>query len=108
MVSVTQVLEAQVLGEGEWIAVTEICQLCRIDRDALMELATLGLIEPREHGPGEWRVPAAALPRLRVVGRLMHDLDINVNGAALVVELLEARRELESRLRRLERLAADY
>ena len=108
MVSVTQVLEAHVLGEGDWIAVTEICQLCRIDRDALMELATLGLIEPRERTPGEWLVPATALPRLRVVGRLMRDLDINVNGAALVVELLEARRALESRLRHLERLAADY
>lgn len=108
MVSVTQVLEAHVLGEGDWIAVTEICQLCRIDRDALEELAALGLFSPRERTGGEWLVPATALPRLRVVGRLMSDLDLNVNGAALVVELLEARRELESRLRRLERLAGDY
>lgn len=108
MVRVTHVLEARVLGDGDWIAATEICQLCRIDLEAMMELAALGLVEPRETVPGQWQVPAKALPRLRVVGRLMQDLGVNVSGAALAVELLEARRELESRIRRLERLVGDY
>ena len=108
MVRVTQVLEAHVIGEGDWIAATEICQLCRIDLQAMLELASLGVVAPRERAPGEWQVPATALPRLRVVGRLMHDLGVNVSGAALAVELLEAQRELESRLRHLERLSGDY
>jgi hypothetical protein len=49
-------------------------------------------------------VPAGSLQRLRVAGRLMRDLGVNVTGAALAVELLEARGELERRIRRLERL----
>jgi chaperone modulatory protein CbpM len=108
MVRVTQVIEAHVLGEGDWIGASEICQLCRLDLAAVMELAALGVVAPREAVPGQWQVPASALPRLRVVGRLMHDLGVNVNGAALAVELLEAQRDLESRLRHLERLAGDY
>jgi chaperone modulatory protein CbpM len=108
MVRVTQVLEAHVLGEGDWIAAAEVCQLCRLDFDAVMELAALGVVAPRESRPGQWQVPATALPRLRVVGRLIHDLGINVSGAALAVELLEARRELESRIRHLERLTGGY
>jgi hypothetical protein len=44
------------------------------------------------------------LPRLRIVGRLMRDLGVNVSGAALAVELLEAQRALERQIRRLERL----
>jgi len=108
MVRVTQVLEAHVLGEGDWIAVSEICQLCRIDLDAVLELAALGVMSSRERAPGEWQVPATALPRLRVVGRLMQDLGVNVSGAALALELLETQRELEVRLRRLERLVMDY
>ena len=108
MVRVTQVLEAHVLSEGDWIAVSEICQLCRLDLDAVLELAQLGIMSSRQRVPGEWQVPATALPRLRVVGRLMRDLGVNVSGAALAVELLEAQRELEVRLRRLERLVADY
>jgi chaperone modulatory protein CbpM len=108
MVRVTQVLEAHVLGEGDWIAATEICQLCRLDLDALLELAALGVMSSRERTPGEWQVPATALPRLRVVGRLIRDLGVNVSGAALALEMLETRRELEARLRHLERLVADY
>jgi len=108
MVRVTQVLEARLLGESDWIAATEICQLCRLDLDAVLELAALGVMSSRERAPGEWQVPATALPRLRVVGRLMRDLGVNVSGAALAVELLEAQRELEIRLRHLERLVGDH
>jgi len=108
MVRVTQVLEARLLGESDWIAATEICQLCRLDLDAVLELAALGVMSSRERAPGEWQVPATALPRLRVVGRLMRDLGVNVSGAALAVELREGQRELEIRLRHLERLVGDH
>ncbi|MBV9318259.1 MAG: MerR family transcriptional regulator [Gammaproteobacteria bacterium] len=108
MVRVTQVLEAHVLGESDWIAAREICGLCRLDLEAVLELAQLGVVSSREQVPGEWQIPATALPRLRVAGRLMQDLGVNVSGAALALELLEAQRELEKRLRRLERLVVDY
>jgi hypothetical protein len=48
-------------------------------------------------------VSAHELSRLRTAARLIRDLGVNVSGAALAVELLEARRELETRLRALER-----
>jgi chaperone modulatory protein CbpM len=108
MVRVTQVLEARLLGEGDWIAAAEICELCQIDVDSVRELASLGVVAAREPAPGEWELAATALPRLRVAGRLMRDLGVNVSGAALALELLEARRELESRIRQLERLIRDY
>ena len=89
MVRVTQIIEAHVIGEGDWIGANEICQLCRLNVEAVLELAALGVVQPRETGSGHWEVPASALPRLRVVGRLMHDLGVNVSGAALAVELLD-------------------
>ena len=108
MGGVTQGLEAHLLSEGDWIGATEICQLCWLDLSAVMELAELGVVAPREIPPGQWQIPATALPRLRVVGALMRDLGVNVSGAALALELLEAQRELERRSRSLERLASDY
>jgi chaperone modulatory protein CbpM len=104
MTELTHFLKGQVLGESDWIAATEICRLCRIDLGAVHELAELGLVSPRGRAPGEWEFPATALPRLRVVARLMRDLGVNASGAALAVELLEAQRELERQLRSLERL----
>ncbi|HEX4648925.1 MAG TPA: chaperone modulator CbpM [Steroidobacteraceae bacterium] len=102
-----QQLEAHILGDGDWIAAVEICQLCRLDLDAVFELAELGIVSRREGGPGEWQLPATALPRLRVAGRLMRDLGVNASGAALALELLEVQRELERQIRSLERLVGD-
>jgi hypothetical protein len=48
-------------------------------------------------------LPARELARIRTAARLMRDLGVNGSGAALAVELLETRRELETRLRALER-----
>lgn len=96
--------EAQLVGEADWIAASEICRLCRLELDAVIELAELGLVSPRGYAPQEWQLPAAVLPRLALAGRLMRDLGINGSGAALAVELLEAQRDLEQRIRRLERL----
>jgi chaperone modulatory protein CbpM len=97
-------LDGRLLGENDWIAVTDVCRLCLIDVTTIVELVELGVIVSRGPSPAEWSVPAASLPRLRIAGRLMRDLGINVTGAALAVELLEARGDLERQIRRLERL----
>lgn len=94
-------LEAQVLGEREWVGVTEICRLCRIDMSTVVELAELGVIEPSGPTPERWQLPATVLPRLRIAGRLIRDLGVNASGAAVAVELLEVQHDLERRVRLL-------
>jgi chaperone modulatory protein CbpM len=100
-----EIREVRVVGDADWIAAAEVCRLCRLDLEAVIELAELGLVAPRGYSPQEWQLPAAAVPRLSMAGRLMRDLGINVSGAVLAVELLETQRDLERQLRRLERLA---
>lgn len=99
-----EVHEVRLVGEGDWIAAVEICQVCRIGFDAMIELAELGLVTLRGASVQEWQLPAAALPRLAMAARLMRDLGVNASGAVLAVELLETQRELERRVRHLERL----
>jgi chaperone modulatory protein CbpM len=98
--------EVCVVGDADWIAAREFCRLCRLELDAIIELAALGLVRPRGESPQQWQLPAAAVPRLAMAARLMRDLGINVSGAALAVELLETQRDLERQIRRLERLAS--
>ena len=104
MATPNNVPDARLLGEADWIAVTDVCRLCLIDMTEVVELIELGVVTSRGPTPDEWLVPAASLPRLRIAGRLIRDLGVNVTGAALAVELLESRGDLERQLRRLERL----
>jgi chaperone modulatory protein CbpM len=103
MTTVSRTIETQVLAEGEWLSVTQVCRASQIDAAVVIELAELGLVCPRGNDPQEWQLPARELARLRTAARLIRDLGVNVSGAALAVELLEARRELEARLSALER-----
>ena len=104
MTDATFPLEAHLLDERDWIGAAEVCELCRIELTAVVELADLGVVSPRGYVPEQWQLSAKELPRLRTVARLMRDLGVNVSGAALAVELLEEQHYLERRLRRLERL----
>lgn len=105
MTDVVEVREVHVVGDGDWVAAAELCRVCRIDLGTVVELAELGLVSPRGGSPEHWQLPAAVLPRLAMAGRLIRDLGLNVSGAVLAVELLEAQRELERQIERLERLA---
>ena len=105
MSDILEVREVRVVDDADWIAAVEFCRLCRLDLEAVIELAALGLVSPRGYSPQEWQLPAAAVPRLAMAGRLMRDLGINLSGAVLAVELLEIQRDLERQIRRLERLS---
>ena len=107
MTEVTHLTHVELLGERDWLAVTEICRLCRMDAGVLQELAELGVIAPRGRRLEDWELPAAVLPRLRVAGRLMRDLGVNASGAALAVELLEMQHALERQIHALKRLAGE-
>lgn len=96
--------EAQLMAEGEWLSVTQVCRATPIDFAVVIELAELGVVSPRGNQPQEWQLSARELVRLRTAAHLIRDLGVNVSGAALAIELLEARRELEARLTVLERL----
>src|SRR3954468_24025065 len=104
MATPNNVPDARLLGEADWIAVTDVCRLCLIEMTEVVELVELGVVAARGPTPAEGLVPAASLPRLRIAGRLIRDLGVNAAGAALAVELLESRGDLERQIRRLERL----
>ncbi|MFZ0497725.1 MAG: chaperone modulator CbpM [Steroidobacteraceae bacterium] len=106
MTDMVEVRDVRVVGDADWIAAGELCRLCRLDLEAVIELAELGLVSPRGYSPQEWQLPVAAVPRLAQAGRLMRDLGLNVSGAVLAVELLEVQHDLEREIRRLERLAS--
>jgi chaperone modulatory protein CbpM len=102
---IMEIHDIRLVGDADWIAAGELCRLCRLDLGVVVELADLGLVSLRGGTPEQWQLPAAALPRLAMASRLMRDLGVNVSGAVLAVELLEAQRELERQIERLERLA---
>lgn len=92
------ILNGTILEENKEISLPELCQVCKVDAEWVIALVHEGILEPIGTGPEYWFFSRIALRRALIVNRLQHDLDINLAGAALVVELLEERDTLLARI----------
>jgi chaperone modulatory protein CbpM len=101
------ILRGQVIGEEVLLDLVEFATLCHVEQSLLVEMIEFGLLEPTGAQRGEWRLPAREVRRARTADRLRRDLGVNVAGVAVILELIEQRDRLESRLRQFEVLLGD-
>ena len=81
-------LFGEIFDEYTLLNVDELCRLCAVDRTFIIELVEEGVLEVIELAP-EWRFSGRALRRARTASRLQRDLQINLPGVALALELLD-------------------
>jgi chaperone modulatory protein CbpM len=98
------ILEGVVLDEKTEFTIHDLCRACSSTEDWIIELVEEGAIEPigRQRvraQSSQWRFPASSLQRVQIAMRLQRDLDINLSGIALALELLNDIETLKSRLR---------
>lgn len=89
-------IRAVLLDDSIEVSLAELCSVCRVSEDLIVEIVAEGIVEPAGSKPAEWRFSGVALARVRRALRLQHDFGVNLAGAALALDLLE---ELE-RVRR--------
>jgi chaperone modulatory protein CbpM len=96
------VLTGVVLDERTELTIDEFCEACSTSTRWVFELVEEGVVEPVCQDEGEWRFSGASLVRARAARRLQHDLDLNLQGVALALDLMDEIRDLREKLRRLE------
>lgn len=94
---VTQCHSGELLDEQELYSLGEICGICGITAERIIDMVAEGIIEPTGSDPGEWRFCGSAVVRVRVVLHLQRDLRVNLPGAALALDLLEEIETLRGR-----------
>jgi chaperone modulatory protein CbpM len=92
-------LSGEIFEEYTVLSVDDLSRLCAVDKTYIVELVEEGVLSVIEIESSEWRFQGTALRRARMALRLQRDLEINLPGVALALELLEElerlRRELE-------------
>ena len=97
-----KILAGQLLEEELDISLAELCRACGVPADWITELVNEGVLEPRGRRSTHWRFSGTSVQRVQVVLRLQRDLDVNLSGAALALDLMEEIHSLRARLRALE------
>lgn len=88
-----------ILEEQTQLTLDDLCRACAVHEARIIELVDVGVLEPLGREPDHWRFGGASLYRARTALRLQRDLDIDLAGAALALELLDEIESLRTRLR---------
>ena len=95
-----QPLGGAIFEESAILSIQDLSRICAVDERHIMELVHEGVISVIEIEATEWRFTGAALRRTRLALRLERDLEINLAGVALALDLMEElehlRRELNA------------
>jgi len=96
-----QVLAGAIFEETALLTVKDLSRMCAVDERHIVEFVEEGVLSVVEIDTTEWHFTGAALRRARLALRLERDLELNLAGVALALELMEElhalRRELHAR-----------
>nr|MBF0683832.1 MerR family transcriptional regulator [Pseudomonas sp.] len=82
-------LTGSVLGEHDIVTLAQVCRVCRVQEQTVVEMVAEGVVEPASGEQGQWRFDHQGVRRLHVAIRLQRDLGVNPAGAALALQLME-------------------
>jgi chaperone modulatory protein CbpM len=94
------VIHGTVVEEEVRFSLLELSRACGASIDLLITLVDEGVLAPVGRDASHWHFTVTALRRARAALRLTRDLDLNVAGVALVLDLLDEIDALESQRRR--------
>ena len=93
-------LPGTIFDESAILSIKDLSRMCAVDERHIVEFVEEGVLSV-VNVSSEWRFTGDALRRARLAVRLERDLELNLAGVALAIELLEElaqlRRELERR-----------
>jgi chaperone modulatory protein CbpM len=96
-----QALSGAILEESADLTVKDLSRMCAVDERHIVEFVEEGVLNVVEINTTEWHFTGAALRRTRLALRLERDLELNLAGVALALQLMEElehlRRELKTR-----------
>lgn len=93
----------EILDENLELSLTDLAHRGSVHIEIIIELVEEGVLEPQGRSPEQWRFTGPDLIRLRRAINLQRDLELNLPGIALAMELLDELDELRSRIRQLEK-----
>ena len=96
----TRALTGRVLDDDVCLTLAELSHACAIHAEWVVELVDQGILDPRGRDLPQWRFTGIQLRRALVVQRLQRDLDVNLAGAALALDLLDQLDALRAELAR--------
>ncbi len=90
-------------AEESPVTLEELCEICNISAEIVHELIAYEIVHPRLSSQQEMLFELLDLQRAKTAIRLQHDLEVNLAGVAVVLDLLNELEELRTCMKFLQR-----
>ena len=91
-------IEGSIVEHDVHMTIVELAQATQTPEDLIMAWVSEGVLSPAGASPQDGRFSGSSLQRAKTAARLMHDLELNLPGVALALNLLEELDQLRSQL----------
>ncbi|WP_114637531.1 chaperone modulator CbpM [Polynucleobacter necessarius] len=82
-------IEGAIVENEVHMTIVELSHASRTPEDLIMRWVSEGVLSPVGSSPQDWRFGGDSLKRAKTAAHLTHDLELNVPGAALALDLLD-------------------
>ncbi|MFT4564202.1 MAG: chaperone modulatory protein CbpM [Gammaproteobacteria bacterium] len=96
----------ELVDESTSYALGDVCERCGVQMELVIEFVEAGVITPAGSSPSQWRFGIQATNRIQKALRLRRDLDINIAGIAVALDIRDELDRALLQLRSLERRLA--
>lgn len=82
--------------DKQLLSLSQLCESCKLHSETIREMVEYGVASPLNArlSPEQWSFTADNVLHIHIAMRLCRDLDVNIAGAALAIDLLEEIKEL--------------
>lgn len=87
------------MEEEVQLSLGELSKACSVHAEYIVELVEEGIIEPVNPRQSTWIFQGHDLERARTTVKLQRDLDVNLAGAALAIDLIHEIEVLKAQLK---------
>jgi len=91
-------IEGSIVENELHMTIVELSHASRTPEEMIMSWVSEGVLSPSGSTPQDWRFSGDSLRRAKTAAHLTHDLELNVPGVALALELLDEIAQLRTRL----------
>ncbi len=94
-----------IVEESDNLSLVALCRYCSLPAENIIKMVERGVIDPIDPSLNysHWQFSSPSLLRIQTALRLQRDLDVNLAGAVLALELLDEIKQLRQQVAFLQR-----
>lgn len=96
-------ISGNIINQNTLLTFDEICRAVHADDELIIQLIEYHIVQPKGTSKKNWQFDDAALKRLRLARNFYYDLEVNLQGIGLLIDMLERIEILETEMGKFRR-----